>query len=63
MNIHEFIRVHGFLRAGCSFTSPIVNFSFRARKGYPNVAQLSETGTTVEQADQVEDAALSTIGW
>ena len=32
LKIHEFIRVHGFPPAGCSYTPATVNFSFKTRR-------------------------------
>ena len=57
LKIHEFIRVHGFPPAGCSYTSATVNFSFYTKKGDQDVEQSSETRTAVEPADQIETAA------
>ncbi len=45
LKIHEFIRVHGFPPAGCSYTPATVNFSFKTKRGEQDVEQSSETQT------------------
>lgn len=46
--IHEFIRVHGFPPAGCSYTPATVNFSFKTKKEDQDVEHPSEVGVAVE---------------
>ena len=57
LKIHEFIRVHGFPPAGCSYTPATVNFSFKTKKEEQDVEQSSESRTATEPASQVEAAA------
>ena len=57
LKIHEFIRVHRYPPAGCSYTPPTVNFSFKTNKGEQDVEQSSETRTTDEPADKDKIAA------
>lgn len=54
LKIHEFIRVHGFPPAGCSYTPAIVNFSFKTKRGDQDVEQPSESRIAAEPTDQVE---------
>lgn len=55
LKIHEYIRIHKFPPAGISYTPPVVNFSFKTKRGEKeDVEQSSENRIAVEPADQVE---------
>ncbi len=54
LKIHEYIRVHKFPPAGISYTPPVVNFSFKTKRGEQDVEQSSESGVTAQSTSPAE---------